>query len=233
MKTQSLLLLLGGLASLASGSPECQTIINCKSTSTVTTTITSAVTTTTVRETDTVTTTTTILDPGLATTCTPCSVESAGTTAGTVPMAPVTTTAPAPAPLCTTTVQDWNRVSLMWTPEHPKPGPPSPATFASNFDYETILTLTDDSDSLERFEVYQDFQLIGRTSERTAESTVRKGVFDAGEAIGLGFSHGSFTVPAGAHTFTVTWQEAANNPQVHDWSGGALQYRFERVGPCN
>ncbi|KAL3435099.1 hypothetical protein BDV09DRAFT_168556 [Aspergillus tetrazonus] len=233
MKTQTGLLLLSGLASLASGSSECQTIINCKSTSTITTTITSAVTTTTVRETDTVTTTTTILNPGLATTCTPCSVESPGTTAGTVLVTPVTTTASTPAPLCTTTVQDWKRVLLMWTPEHPKPGPPSPATFASNFDHETILTITDDLDSLERFEVYQDFQLIGRISERTAESTVRKGVQDAGEAIRLGFSHGSFTVPAGPHTFTVTWQEAANNPQVHDWSGGALQYRFERVGPCN
>ncbi|GFF94825.1 hypothetical protein IFM53868_07714 [Aspergillus udagawae] len=233
MKPQTVLLLLGGLASLASGSSECQTIINCKSTSTVTTTITSGVETITVRETDTVTATTTILNPDAVTTCTPCSVESPATTAGTVPVTPATTTAPTPVPLCTTTVQNWNRVSLMWTPEHPKPGPPSPATFASNFDYETILTLTDDLASLERFEVYQDFQFIGRTSERTAESTSRKDVQDAGEAIRLGFSHGSFTVPAGAHTFTVTWQEAANNPEVQDWSGGALQYRFERVGPCN
>jgi hypothetical protein len=49
----------------------------------------------------------------------------------------------------------------------------------------------------------------------------------------MGVSTNCIKLHTGAHTFTVTWQEAANNPEVHDWSGGALQYRFERVGPCN
>ncbi|KAF4161528.1 hypothetical protein CNMCM6936_003369 [Aspergillus lentulus] len=209
MNKQTFLLLLGGLASLASGQSECQTIVSCKSTSTVTTTVPEG-------------------------TCTPCPVPV--TTAGTISGTPgqASAASPAPAPLCTTVVQPWNRVDLMWTSEHAKPGPPAPGIFSSNFDFETILTITDDYQSLERFEVYQDDQFIGKTSERGPGSTARNDVKDADEALRLGYSQGYFTIPSGPHTFTVTWLEAANNPAVAipGWRGGSLQYRFQRVAPC-
>lgn len=85
----------------------------------------------------------------------------------------------------------------MWTSEHAKPGPPAPGIFSSNFDFETILTITDDYQSLERFEVYQDDQFIGKTSERGPGSTARNDVKDADEALRLGYSQGYFTIPPG------------------------------------
>ncbi|RLL93706.1 hypothetical protein CFD26_100169 [Aspergillus turcosus] len=221
MKTQTFLLLLGGLASLALADSDCQTIINCKSTATVTSTVIPPASTVTV--TNTITLTPSCSPTACPTlSCPPCpSVTTPGTTSGT----------PAPAaPTCTTTVQDWKRADVKWTSEHPKPGAPAPAMFSSNFNYETILTLTDDSTSLERFEVYQDYKFLGKTSEATA-ATKGKIIHNAVEAIKLGYSHASFNIPAGPHTFMVTWQDAANNPETKEWTSGAFQYRFQRVEP--
>ncbi|RHZ66395.1 hypothetical protein CDV55_100813 [Aspergillus turcosus] len=221
MKTQTFLLLLGGLASLALADSDCQTIINCKSTATVTSTVIPPASTVTV--TNTITLTPSCSPTACPTlSCPPCpSVTTPGTTSGT----------PAPAaPTCTTTVQDWKRADVKWTSDHPKPGAPAPAMFSSNFNYETILTLTDDSTSLERFEVYQDYKFLGKTSEATA-ATKGKIIHNAVEAIKLGYSHASFNIPAGPHTFMVTWQDAANNPETKEWTSGAFQYRFQRVEP--
>ncbi|KAL3440491.1 hypothetical protein BJX65DRAFT_314733 [Aspergillus insuetus] len=221
MASSYFILLLGSLAPISTAfattsSPQHEacytTLINCKITSTVTEPVVPPVTTTL---------TTTIIP----TECPPCPPLASNETG----------TGGTPPPVCSAPVQSWAPLRLDWTDDFPKPGDPEPFSFTTSFDYPTILTVTGDRTLFEQFTIYLGLEVLGKTLDISSSPNwgqVDCGT-DANECQKKGFSQGSFNIPPGEQTITITWENVNARPDTLQECGfGSGQYRFDRVVQC-
>ncbi|KAG8530686.1 uncharacterized protein KY384_004041 [Bacidia gigantensis] len=129
-------------------------------------------------------------------------------------------------------VQDWKVFRVTWTPEYPKPGHPKPYYTSSEFDFDTILTITDNYRQSEHFVVKMDDEVLGETHENgfDAENMCQN---DGDVCIAKGFSHGSFLVPKGKHEFSFDWTEGPQDwPNLKPASSGGGLWRFDKPCEC-
>lgn len=129
--------------------------------------------------------------------------------------------------------QGWTSFSVVWDYTHVRPDPPAPFVTTSNFDYDTILTLTDDIYQAEHFLVKMDGKDIGETHEDGWKNEKLYCGKDAEACMAKGFSHGSFPIPAGKHELSFEWTKGEYKTTYgSDWWYGAGQYRFDRPCEC-
>ncbi|KAK4693205.1 hypothetical protein P7C71_g4150, partial [Lecanoromycetidae sp. Uapishka_2] len=129
--------------------------------------------------------------------------------------------------------QAWTTFSVLWDATYARPGPPAPFTTSSNFDYDTILTLTDDIYQAEHFTVKMDGDKIGETHEDGWKNEKLYCGKDAEACMAKGFSHGSFWIPGGKHDLSFQWTDGEYKTSYgSDWWFGAGQYRFDRPCEC-
>ena len=129
--------------------------------------------------------------------------------------------------------QGWTDFSVVWDASYPRPGPPAPYKTSSNFDYDTILTLTDDIYQAEHFTITMDGEKIGETYEDGWKNDKLYCGKDADGCIAKGFSHGSFLIPGGKHDLSFQWTDGKYATDAGwNWWYGAGQYRFDRPCEC-
>lgn len=127
----------------------------------------------------------------------------------------------------------WTSFSVEWNAEYKQPGPPAPFSTTSNFDYDTILTLTDDIYQAEHFNVKVDGEKIGETHEDGWKNECLYCGKDAEACMAKGFSHGSFWIPGGKHELSFQWTDGKFKADSGlYWWYGAGQYRFDRPCEC-
>lgn len=138
---------------------------------------------------------------------------------------PSATTKPAPsattaAPDCTASVlKPWTAVSR-WKAEWLK----GPHEFDTNYDYETEMTVTDDQNKTERFEIFVDGVSVGKTNDFTVERSAHCGT-NADKCIERGWGHGTFPIPAGQHKIGI---KLIGNDINGGWWYFAGQYKIVR-----
>ena len=94
------------------------------------------------------------------------------------------------------TLSDWQKFTVSWTAGYPRSGPPAPFVKRVNFADDGILTVTDDENKAEHFEVKLDGRLLGETREEGFDRSKHCGK-DADACMKKGWSHGFFSVPKG------------------------------------
>lgn len=128
--------------------------------------------------------------------------------------------------------QAWRTFSVVWTADYPRPGAPKPFTTTSNFDTDTILTLTDDEYQAEHFTVTLDGEKIGETHEKGWKNNKLYCGKVAEDCMSKGFSHGHFLIPKGQHDLGFQWTDGPyQTEEGWNWWYGAGQYRFDK--PCS
>jgi hypothetical protein len=93
-------------------------------------------------------------------------------------------------------VQGWQTFTVGWNAQYPRDGPPAAFIKKMTFDEDAILTVTDDENKAEHFEIMIDGQYLGETEEKGFDRWQHCGK-DADACMAKGWSHGSFPVPAG------------------------------------
>ncbi|MCJ1446129.1 MAG: hypothetical protein MMC23_006634 [Stictis urceolatum] len=121
----------------------------------------------------------------------------------------------------------WQPFSVSWTAAYPRPGPPAPFIKKVSFEDDGILTVTDDENKAEHFEVKLDGKVLGETRENGFDRSKHCGK-DADGCIQKGWSHGYFSVPKGEHELSIQWTKG----DMKGWWYGAGQYRFEKTCTC-
>ncbi|KAG8528932.1 uncharacterized protein KY384_006621 [Bacidia gigantensis] len=122
-------------------------------------------------------------------------------------------------------VQPWYSFTVGWTADFPRPGPPKPFYTTSNFETDTILTLTDDLYQAEHFKVTMDEEVIGETHENGWKNDKIYCGKNADECMAKGWSHGSFLIPKGKHDLGFQWTEGKYQTEAGgNWWYGAGQH---------
>lgn len=94
-------------------------------------------------------------------------------------------------------ISGWQKFTVGWNANYPRAGPPAPFIKEINVeDDDAILTVTDDENKAEHFEIKLDGELLGETEEKGFDRWQHCGK-DADACIAKGWSHGSFPVPKG------------------------------------
>jgi len=124
-------------------------------------------------------------------------------------------------------LQGWQGFTVGWNAQYPRPGPPAPFITTVKFDTDGILTVTDDENKAEHFEIKLDGKLLGETYENGFDRWKYCGK-DANACIAKGWSHGYFNVPKGEHELSIQWTKG----DMKGWWYGAGQYRFDAACKC-
>ncbi|TLD32660.1 hypothetical protein E2P81_ATG05636 [Venturia nashicola] len=92
-------------------------------------------------------------------------------------------------------ISGWQKFTLGWNAKYPRNGPPAPFIKEINVEQDdAILTVTDDENKAEHFEIKLDGEILGETEEKGFDRRQHCGK-DADACIARGWSHGSFPVP--------------------------------------
>ncbi|KZP17572.1 hypothetical protein FIBSPDRAFT_933937 [Athelia psychrophila] len=137
-----------------------------------------------------------------------------------VPIPPAPSTPAAPAAACTpSTLKPWTKFSH-WKAEWLK----GPHEFDTNYDSDTEITVTDDENKTERFEILVDGVSVGKTNDFTVERSAHCGA-NADACIARGWGHGTFPIPAGQHKISI---KLIGNDIDGGWWYFAGQYKISR-----
>ncbi|GLB33809.1 hypothetical protein LshimejAT787_0106930 [Lyophyllum shimeji] len=95
-----------------------------------------------------------------------------------------------------------------------------------NYDYPTDMTVTDDQNKTERYEVFVDGVSVGKTSDVATERSKHCGL-DADACIAKGWAHGTFRIPAGKHKISI--KLIGNDIDWSGWWYFAGQYKIAKA----
>ncbi|GLB34549.1 hypothetical protein LshimejAT787_0201140 [Lyophyllum shimeji] len=127
-----------------------------------------------------------------------------------------------PKPECSAIVlKPWTKFSR-WKAEWKS----SDYEFDVNYDYPTDMTVTDDQNKTERYEVFVDGVSVGKTSDVATERSKHCGL-DADACIAKGWAHGTFRVPAGKHKISI--KLIGNDIDWSSWWYFAGQYKIAKA----
>ncbi|KAF8076386.1 hypothetical protein FPV67DRAFT_414944 [Lyophyllum atratum] len=134
---------------------------------------------------------------------------------------PTASPEPPKTPCTATVMKPWTKFSR-WKAEWKS----SDHQFDVNYDYPTDITVTDDQNKTERYEVFVDGVSVGKTSDVATERSKHCGL-DADACIAKGWAHGTFRIPAGQHKVSI--KLIGNDIDWSGWWYFAGQYKIAKA----